>query len=67
MLKKVRFNDNLYIYATYSSSEYNRLSIDSILYRRSYKRVSDEEWKNMIEELLFFKNYEMIVHVFNVI
>lgn len=67
MLKKVRFNDTINIHLTYSSSEYDRMSIDSILYRRNYKKVTDEEWEKMMEELLFYKNFEMIVHMFNVI
>ena len=60
-MKRVTFNldDNKTYYAY---SNYDRSQIDSILYRKCYNRVSNEEWKNMCTELYLFKLHEMIVH-----
>lgn len=67
MKKKVTFNDNIITYTTYSSSEYDRFSIDSILYQRCHKRISDQEWNIMLQELFLYKTFEMTVHIVNVV
>jgi hypothetical protein len=62
-MKKVLFNlDNNKIYNTYSRMEYDRYQIDSILFRRGYKRVSDQEWNNVYTLLDIYKLYDMTVH-----
>jgi len=62
-MKSVQFNlDNTIFYDTYSSEEYDRYPIDSILYLKCYNKVSDFDWTNMLENLNLFKICEMIVH-----
>ena len=62
-MKSVQFNlDNTIFYDTYSSEEYDRYPIDSILYLKCYNKVSDFDWINMLENLNLFKICEMIVH-----
>ena len=61
--KKVSFNLNCILYPTYSSSEYDRSSIDHVLYRRSYNRISDDELKAIYVNLDLYKMYSMPVHV----
>ena len=62
-MKHVLFNLNKNkTYITYDSSEYNRLQIDSVLYRRSWKKVSDQEWNNIYIILDLYKLYDMPVH-----
>jgi hypothetical protein len=65
MCKSVQFNDNTKIFITYSSDEYDRSQIDSCLYQKSYNRISQIEWKNIVTELHNFKKLEMIVHINN--
>lgn len=60
--KSVKFNNDITEYITYSKDEYLRHSIDHILYRRSYQKVSDQEWNNMYIMLDIYKLYEMSVH-----
>lgn len=60
--KLVKFNDNIIKHVTYSADEYSRHPIDSVLYRRSYNRVSDQEWNNIYVILDIYKLYEMNVH-----
>ena len=60
--KSVKFNNDIIEYITYSKDEYLRDSIDHILYRRSYQKVSDQEWNNMYIMLDIYKLYEMSVH-----
>lgn len=63
MTKIVSFNlDKNRIYNTYSILEYDRIPIDSILYLRCYKKISDYEWFKIFENLNYFKTREMIVH-----
>jgi hypothetical protein len=62
MKKKVTFADTASIFITYSKDEYSRDPIDSILYRRGYQRVSDQEWNNVHIILDIYKLYEMNVH-----
>lgn len=62
VLKKVSFdlsrNETI---LTYSESEYDRGQIDSVLYLRSYRRISDEEWSSIYIKLDLYKMYEMPV------
>lgn len=60
--KSVKFNNNIIEHITYSPKEYDRSQIDSILYRRGYQRVSDQEWNNVHIILDIYKLYEMNVH-----
>lgn len=63
MAKVVSFNlDKNKIYNTYSILEYDRIPIDSILYLRCYKKISDYEWLKIFENLNYYKTREMIVH-----
>lgn len=61
-VKKVTFNNTAVIYKTYSPDEYCRHQIDSVLYRKMYNRISQEEWNNIYITLDIYKLYEMIVH-----
>lgn len=60
--KKVSFSDNAKIYTTYSPSEYDRRMIDSTLYLKAYRRISDVEWIKILEDLNTYKKNEMQVH-----
>jgi len=60
--KSVKFNNNVIEHITYSPREYDRHPIDSVLYKRSYNRVSDQEWNNIYVILDIYKLYEMNVH-----
>jgi hypothetical protein len=61
--KRVTFQlEKNQIHTTYSSEEYDRHVIDSILYMRGYRKVSDEEWSNIFVELNNYKTTQMIVH-----
>lgn len=63
MGKNVQFdlNRNM-IYPTYSRNEYDRSCIDHVLYRRAYRRISDEEMNAIYVNLDLYKLYEMSVH-----
>lgn len=60
--KSVRFSDNNLIHTTYSLTEYPRETIDHVLYRRAYNRISDQEMQNIYICLDIYKLYEMSVH-----
>ena len=60
--KTVRFRDNCILNFTYAPDEYDRCQIDSLVYRKSYQRVSHAEWILVMEEINYFKLNEMIVH-----
>lgn len=63
MSKSVDFNLNQNIvYITYSRDEYDRSSIDHVLYRRAYRRISDDEMQSIYVNLDLYKLYEMPVH-----
>jgi hypothetical protein len=62
-IKKVSFNSQINVIETYGPEEYDRHPIDSILYRKAYKRVSEQEWFNIGIVLDIYKLYEMSVHV----
>lgn len=59
----VSFNlDINQVYITYSNEEYDRTSIDHVLYRKSYNRISLDEMNAIYVNLDLFKLYEMDVH-----
>lgn len=63
IMKKVLFNlENNEIFDTYTRDEYSRDPIDSILYQRNWRRVSDQEWNNVYVTLDLYKLYDMPVH-----
>lgn len=63
MTKTVNFNLNKNtMFVTYSADEYDRSSIDHVLYRRVYGRISDEEINAIYVNLDLYKLYEMPVH-----
>ena len=62
--KKVcRFSDNNIIYTTYSRDEYDRLPIDSTIYKKTLNKIPLTEWNNIVNSLFLYKKYEMIVHI----
>lgn len=63
MPKSVSFSDNNLIYESYSSDDYDRSSIDHVLYRYSYNRISQSELKAIYITLDLYKLYNMPVHV----
>jgi hypothetical protein len=63
--KRCTFNETIIIYETYAPDEYDRHSIDSILYQKVYNRVSDYEWQSLLNDLNIYKNNEMVIHISN--
>jgi len=62
-MKRVEFNlNNNKEYSTYSIDEYDRMSIDSAIYQKSYKKISENEWRLIFVKLDMYKKTEMIVH-----
>ena len=62
--KKFCFSDELIIiYETWSKFDYDRSQIDSILYRKCYRKISNDKWNNIIKKLLDYKQNEMIIHI----
>lgn len=61
-MKFVKFNDNITEYITYSNAEYDRSVIDHVLYRKAYKRISEDEYNNIFALLDIYKLYVMPVH-----
>ena len=62
-LKNVKFNlEKNSIHLAYSIDEYDRCQIDSILYLKSYNRITDKEWDEIFNNLNYYKTQEMIVH-----
>lgn len=62
-MKSVQFNlENTKFYDAYSNDEYDRYPIDSVLYLKSYNKISEPDWKEMWYNLNIFKICEMIVH-----
>lgn len=61
-VKRVSFNNIIETKITYSSDEYDRYPIDSILYRKAYGRVSNDEFNYCLLMLDLYKIYEMVVH-----
>jgi len=64
--KQCTFNEQNTIYETYSSDEYDRHCIDSILYQKLYNKISDYEWSLLLIDLNNYKNKEMIIHLSNI-
>lgn len=60
--KRVRFAAAIVVVETYSSEDYDRLQIESILYRRCYNRVSTADWIQVFVDLDAYKLNEMLVH-----
>jgi hypothetical protein len=61
--KNVSFNlEQNQVYDTYSNKEYDRAMIDSVLYLRSYNRISDKEWNQVLHELDQYKFKDMLIH-----
>ena len=61
--KTVKFDDSKNTYfTTYSSDDYDRYQIDSVLYRKAHNKISVNEWLNILLELNEYKCSEMIVH-----
>jgi hypothetical protein len=61
-MKRVEFNlNNNKEYSTYSIDEYDRMSIDSAIYQKSYKKISENEWRLIFVKLDMYKKTEMIV------
>ncbi len=50
------------VYETYSPSDYDRHSIDSVMYLKAYNRLSNYEWVSIFKDLNLYKKYEMLVH-----
>ena len=50
------------VYYTYSPSDYDRMQIDSIMYKKCFNKISEQEWQEIINELNHYKLNEMIVH-----
>lgn len=61
-MKKVTFSNTPTIFITYSKDEYSRDPIDHVLYRKAYKKISDQEINNIYICLDIYKLYEMSVH-----
>ena len=60
--KTVKFNNDIIEHITYSYKEYDRSTIDHVLYRRSYNQISDQELNNIYIVLDIYKLYDMSVH-----
>jgi hypothetical protein len=64
--KKLCFNTTInQTYETYSSDEYDRHGIDSVMYRKSFKKITDKQFLDIYKQLYFYKKHEMIVHISN--
>lgn len=61
-MKKVQFNNNIKINNTYSYNEYDRSCIDHVLYRRTFNKITDSEFRNIYITLDIYKLYDMPVH-----
>lgn len=61
-MKRVSFCPVLQEEYTYSSDEYCRSPIDHVLRRLGYKKLSYQEYKNILYELDRYKLSEMVVN-----
>jgi hypothetical protein len=62
-MKNVQFDlSSNKIYYTYSQNEYDRFPIDSILFKKCYNKITQEEWERDQRELLQYKRFEMVLH-----
>lgn len=57
-MKKVKFNDNIQEFITYSYKEYDRSCIDHVLYRK----ITNDEMNNILLSLDLYKLYNMYIH-----
>lgn len=62
MVRRVLFNSIIQTFPTYSYKDYDRTSIDHVLYRRAHRRISDEEMNKIFICLDLYKLYEMPIH-----
>lgn len=63
MTKRVNFNiESNEVYMTYSIDEYDRYTIDHVLYRKCYNKLPKNYIENMYTRLYNYINYEMVVH-----
>lgn len=68
-MKTVNFNlDNNKIYTTYSKFNdqedyYDRSSIDHVLYRKIFNRITDIELRDIYIQLDLYKLYQMPIHI----
>lgn len=63
MSKKVTFNESKNeTRDTYNKEEYDRGTIDHVLYRKAYNRITQKEFQDIYFDLEKFKLFEMVVH-----
>ncbi len=62
-MKRVTFNDKVYIYSTWSADYYDRHQIDSVMYRKNYNSVTNAEWLNVFKWLHKYKLNDMSTHI----
>lgn len=60
-VKFVKFNSNTE-YTTYSSSEYDRHSVEHVVFLKAHNKISDQEMNQIYILLDIYKLYEMKVH-----
>lgn len=46
----------------YSMDEYDRMPIDSTLYLKCYNKINASDWRNIQNQLNYYKRTQMIVH-----
>ena len=51
------------VFETYSKYDYDRSQIDSVLYRKCYKKVSNMEWNHIMDKLNEYKKKDMVLHI----
>lgn len=62
-MKRVKFDlDKNETFEAYSIKEYDRIPIDSSLYLRCYKKISDDDWRRVFLNLNYYKTTQMLVH-----
>ena len=66
MPKRVTFNETVAHGDTWSIEDYDRSQINSIVYERGYNRVSNIDWKRIIEQVRSFRLREMSIHIDNI-
>jgi hypothetical protein len=62
-MKSVCFNlERNEVFLVYSIDEYDRMPIDSTLYLKCYNKINASDWRNIQNQLSYYKRTEMIVH-----
>jgi hypothetical protein len=62
-IKTVKFDlEKNTIHEVYSSDDYNRQQIHSMMYLKSFGKISSIEWTHMLIEINIYKIIEMSVH-----